>query len=241
MGDALRRYIPKGVQVRLDSDQIHWLAELRQVTVLFVKLTGLAYQKDVQLDFQSINQVLHYMQGVIFRYEGMVRQFLVDDKGTVLIAAFGVPPFSHEDDAVRGVRTALDIHSNLKDVMHLKNAIGITTGRAFCGSVGSNKRQEYAMVGDIVNLSARLMYAAEKEHVGLLCDETTMDAAVWTGKLAFESLPAIMVKGKAFPIKIFVPKSTSETSTTAAATPAVPSVASANSSRGGMCSWRSHI
>lgn len=45
----------------------------------------------------------------------------------------------------------------------MNNAIGITTGNAFCGSVGSAKRQEYAMVGDIVNLSARLMGVAEKQ------------------------------------------------------------------------------
>ena len=40
--------------------------------------------------------MLCFMQLVIFQYEGIVRQFLVDDKGTVLIAAFGVPPLSHE-------------------------------------------------------------------------------------------------------------------------------------------------
>jgi len=67
-----------------------------------------------------------------------VRQFLVDDKGTVLIAAFGVPS-SHEDDAVRGVMTALDISRQLT-AMKITNAIGVTTGTAFCGSLGCKSR-----------------------------------------------------------------------------------------------------
>jgi len=72
------------------------------VTVLFVKLSTLAYEKGKPLDAEAIHGVLGFMQKVIFKYEGMVRQFLVDDKGTVLIAAFGVPPFSHRDDPLRG-------------------------------------------------------------------------------------------------------------------------------------------
>ena len=82
---ALRCYIPKGVQVRIDSHQSAWLAELRRVTVLFVKLNSLTYSKDEQFDWQAVHDVLCFMQSVIFRYEGMVRQFLVDDKGTVLV------------------------------------------------------------------------------------------------------------------------------------------------------------
>lgn len=67
----------------------------------------------------------------------------VDDKGTVFIGVFGVPPFSHEDDSVRGLHAALDI-SDALDEIGFKNSIGVTTGRVFTGSVGSNVRQEYA-------------------------------------------------------------------------------------------------
>ena len=112
MEQALRCYIPSGVKARLDADQYDWLAELRRVTVLFVKLDSLTYSRDVEFDCDDIHHVLCFMQTVIFKYEGMVRQFLVDDKGTVLIAAFGVPPFSHEDDSIRGVQAAVEIHKS---------------------------------------------------------------------------------------------------------------------------------
>jgi len=82
---ALRCYIPKGVQVRLDSHQSAWLAELRRVTVLFVKLNSLTYSSGREFNWLAVHEVLCFMQSVIFRYEGMVRQFLVDDKGTVLV------------------------------------------------------------------------------------------------------------------------------------------------------------
>jgi hypothetical protein len=82
---ALRSYIPLGVQMRIDSHQSNWLAELRRVTVLFVKLNSLTYESGKDFEYLPIHDALCFMQMVIFRYEGMVRQFLVDDKGTVLV------------------------------------------------------------------------------------------------------------------------------------------------------------
>jgi len=78
----------------------------------------------------------------------------------------------------------------------------VTTGRAFCGAVGSETRREYAMVGDIVNLSARLMVKA-KELGGILCDEVTYLAA--NKHVEFKILTPISVKGKKQPIKVFLP------------------------------------
>eukprot|EP01094_Clydonella_sp_ATCC50884_P019512 TRINITY_DN3829_c1_g1_i1.p1 TRINITY_DN3829_c1_g1~~TRINITY_DN3829_c1_g1_i1.p1 ORF type:complete len:2092 (-),score=644.58 TRINITY_DN3829_c1_g1_i1:41-5551(-) len=201
---ALRCYIPLGVQMRLDSKQGGWLAELRTVTVLFVKLNSLTYKTDEEFKWLPIHDALCFMQTVIFRYEGMVRQFLVDDKGTVLIAVFGVPPLAHEDDALRGVRTAISIHEELCR-QQIDSSIGVTTGNVFCGSVGSGSRQEYAMVGDVVNLSARLMVAAGKMNTGVLCDEATHESV--GGKFNFEKLNPIMVKGKSQPIRIYKPTS----------------------------------
>jgi class 3 adenylate cyclase len=87
----------------------------------------------------------------------------------VLIGAWGLPPLSHENDPERAVRTALDILQSLFK-LGIMSSIGITTGQVFCGDVGSNARREYAVVGDIVNLSARLMAHASG---GVLCDKDT--------------------------------------------------------------------
>lgn len=102
------------------------------------------------------------MQQEIYKYRGEVRQFIVDDKGSVLIGmivlmfidslsqgVFGLPPESHEDDAVRAVLAASAISKELGSCS-IQSRIGVTTGNAFCGDVGNDVRREYAMVGDIV-------------------------------------------------------------------------------------------
>lgn len=81
-------------------------------------------------------------------------------------------------------------------------SIGVTTGQVFCGTVGSQRRREFAMIGAPVNLAARLMQASKG---GILCDEATQRAA--TGlRLTFERLKPIMVKGREQPVEIFRPQ-----------------------------------
>ena len=82
--------------------------------------------------------------------------------------------------------------------------VGVTTGQVYCGYVGSAQRKEYAMVGDVVNLSARLMCAAEKLEAAVLCDQRTRDGAV--SNVLFHSLGSIAVKGKSQPIEIYHPQ-----------------------------------
>jgi hypothetical protein len=76
----------------------------------------------------------------LFLQEGCIRQFLVDDKGAVLVAIFGVPPFVHEDDALRGVKAGLELHNMLLQ-RGMQSSVGVTSGEVFCGSVGSADRQ----------------------------------------------------------------------------------------------------
>jgi hypothetical protein len=116
---------------RIDSGPTaQFLGELRRVTCLFINLKK-EEPKDKQdygkpsVDMNQVHKALTAMQSVLFHYEGVVRQFLVDDKGTVLIGVFGVPPFSHEDDAVRGIHAAIDIHSSLLQI-GMENSIGVT-------------------------------------------------------------------------------------------------------------------
>lgn len=200
---ALRAYIPGAILSRLISGQTSWLAELRRVTVLFVSLPSLDEATPAALD--RAQGIVRALQTALYRYEGSVNKINVDDKGVTLVAALGLPPLAHEDDALRGVQAALAMHTTLRE-FGLECAIGVTSGRAFCGEVGSPQRREYTMIGDVVNLAARLMQAAGTLADGapaILCDEATYQAA--QARVAFEPLPPVSVKGKAEPVALFRP------------------------------------
>ncbi len=87
----------------------------------------------------------------------------------------------------------------------MDSSIGVTTGSCFCGSVGSSVRQEYAIVGDIVNLSARLMCASQ---VNILVDKPTFSMA--KARYPFEALDPFKAKGKSRAQPIFKVKTLTE-------------------------------
>ena len=198
---ALRNYIPGAIQSRLTAKQPDWLAELRRVTVLFINLPDL----DHTTSMARVQQVMHALQAALYRFEGSINKLSADDKGASLVAALGLPPLSHEDDAIRGVRAAMAMGAALRD-LNVHCAIGVATGQTFCGVVGGQRRREYTMIGDVVNLAARLMQAAPEystQDIPILCDEATYRSA--QADLDFERLESINVKGKREKINIYQP------------------------------------
>jgi class 3 adenylate cyclase len=197
MKKLISPYIQPAVLGHLKSGSPdHFLAELRTVSVIFVNL-ALTYSPE---QINLMQEAVRMMQEAVYSFEGTIRQFIIDDKGSVLIAAFGLPPLSHEDDPARATRAAMLIHKNLKD-MKIISSVGVTTGKAFCGAVGSEERREYAMVGDIVNLSARLM---AKASGGILVDSPTYMAS--RSRISYKTLPSITVKGKSMAIDVYSPQ-----------------------------------
>ncbi|TMW65495.1 hypothetical protein Poli38472_008137 [Pythium oligandrum] len=204
--DRMKQYVSRAVWPYLDAHDEFWGSELRDVTVLFINLgfceEDLAQMLDMQ-GLQRLQDAFALVQKCIYEYEGTINKFLVDDKGSTVIAAFGLPPVTHENDPIRGILSSLAICAALGK-LGLKASVGITTGVALCGVVGhQGNRREYTVLGDIVNLSARLMQKAKSEKGGVITDETTK---LYTHDvLHFEERPEIMVKGKNDSIKIHRP------------------------------------
>jgi tetratricopeptide (TPR) repeat protein len=197
---ALRGCIPAAVASRLAEAQIGWLNELRRVTTLFVSLPEINYNSPHTLE--ETQTVMQELQRALYRYEGSINKLSVDDKGVTLIAALGLPPLAHEDDAARAISAAQTMQARLKQIgTHC--GIGIVTGRVFCGVVGSARRREYTMNGEVMPLGARLMQAASED---ILCDAATYQAA--RGRLMFAALPQIVVKGRTEPVAIYRPQGT---------------------------------
>ena len=202
---SLRAYIPGAIINRLTAGQSSWIAELRRVTVLFINLPG--FNQATQLE--TGQAVARAIQESVYSYEGSLNKINVDDKGITVVAALGLPPFAHEDDPTRGVQAALMIRKVLTN-LSVKSYIGVATGRIFCGSVGNSARREYTMIGNSVNLSARLMGAAEhmtsefaREKIPILCDRVTYDSA--KELVEFEALPPQPIKGRSEAVEVFHP------------------------------------
>jgi class 3 adenylate cyclase/tetratricopeptide (TPR) repeat protein len=189
-------YLPRAMLASMVAGHEEWLAELREITVVFANLPDL----DHRAGLDEADEVMRALQGAVYRYEGSINKLSVDEKGTALVAALGLPPLAHEDDPARGVQAALAMREAMAGLGR-RVAIGVTTGRAFCGTVGSRWRREYTMLGPAVNLAARLMQEAGD---GVLCDAATAEAA--RSALAFEALAPVRVKGRTAPVPVYRPR-----------------------------------
>ncbi|MBN1992964.1 MAG: tetratricopeptide repeat protein [Anaerolineae bacterium] len=195
---ALRCYVPTPVLGWLDQGLHHWLATLRPMSVLFVGVNKLDYAQPQAI--QKLHALVRGVQEIIHHYQGSLTRLTVDDKGTVFLLLFGAPPYAHEDDAERAVRCALDLQG-LAAEHKLQLSIGVTTGRVFAGPVGSETRREYTVMGDTVNLAARLMTVAGPGRI--CCNYAAYRHS--RNQITFETLAPVQVKGKAGPVRLYRP------------------------------------
>jgi len=205
----LKQYTAGAIQAWISPDVLElesWGGDLRNVSVLFVNLglrnDDLLAAAKYEEPMRRVHEVLRAVQRSVYRFEGSVNKFLMDDKGSTLIAVFGLPPISHHDDATRAVLAALAVCDELWD-LELQASVGVTTGVVFCGVVGSTTRKEYSVLGDTVNLSARLMQRAMKTGGGVIVDSQIVSAV--GPEVEFADLGEITVKGKSNLIRVSRP------------------------------------
>ena len=170
--NELKKYVPAAIAIYLDIEQEIWSKESRLLTIMFLNLTIDLTHTKKEDGLKHIQNVIGLVQRCIYRTCGSLNKFLMDDKGSVLLIGWGLPPLSNHDDPLRAVLTGLNIIQELKNYKSEKwgicgAKIGITTGCCFsgvCGNIGN--RREYSLLGEIVNLSARYMQQSIK-----ICDQ----------------------------------------------------------------------
>ena len=189
----LRLYLPAAVTHRLEAGLDQFLGELRRLTILFVNLPEIHYSTTVE----TAQKIMIALQQSCYRYEGSINKLSVDDKGVSLLAALGLPPLAHDDDPDRGIKAAIAINTALND-LGIRSSIGVSTGRVYCGVVGSENRREYTIMGDSVNLAARLMQNADG---GILCDANTFNRT--SDDVTFSEPRFIKLKGKVNPEEVY--------------------------------------
>ncbi len=185
------------VYQRLHSGAGEFLAELRPAAALFLRFTGIDYDHDEEAAVK-LNAFIKKAQQIFMRYEGSLLQLTIGDKGSYLYAAFGAP-IAHEDDMQRAVSAALELQRLPEQFAFLNPVqIGITYGLMRAGAYGSGARRTYGVLGDAVNLSARLMAAAQPGQI--LAAEMVRQQT--EALFHWEKIDNLQVKGKSEPVAV---------------------------------------
>ncbi len=194
---GLAPYLPRSIYDRLLMAQGDLPGDYRRVTNIFVYFDGLDLKRT---DVGELTQTYYrWASSIVDRYQGRLIHMMADDKGTSLHILFGAPD-KHADDPTRGLRCALDLQRDPhRPAFITRQRIGVASGIVFAATIGSPRRMEYTVIGDEVNLSARLTAACPAGEV--LVDTYTRDRTA--RQFEFETLPPMRLKGKSEPVIVY--------------------------------------
>ncbi|OCC05837.1 hypothetical protein BA190_06300 [Labrys sp. WJW] len=190
--------VSTGIPDRLEADR-------RQVTVLFADVssfTALAERLDPEDVRAFQNALFETLANVVAHYQGFVEKFV----GDAVLAVFGAP-LAHEDDPERALDAALDMTVEAARLdecwagrlgQPVSLHIGIHTGLVVAGHLGQAAGASYAVTGDTVNTTARLLAAASGT---ILVSGATQ--ALTQHRFGFEPVPGLTLRGKATPVAAF--------------------------------------
>jgi adenylate cyclase len=210
MRDVLGKVASSEVVSRLlAGGEIELGGEEREVTVMFTDIrnfTGIAEKLPPQRSLQLLNEFLTAISEVVEAHGGVVDKYLGDG----VMALFGAP-VTRPDDAQRALACALAIRRRVealgpslaaKGLPNPEIGIGITTSRVIAGNIGSPSRLNYTVLGDGVNLAARLEGLTKRYHVPIVVDEATHDRV---RDVICRELDKVRVRGRTTAERIFEP------------------------------------
>ncbi len=206
---TFKRYVSSAVVDRILKDRKVSLGGVkRTLTVFFSNLKGfttLSEQLSPEVLIQVLNEYLSVMTDSLLATEGTLDKYIGD-----AILAFWGDPISHEDDALRACRTALQHNRQLKQLWErwdeqglprLEMRIGIQTGPVIVGNVGSSIQMNYTVMGDTVNLASRLESANKFYGTRIMIGEETRRQA--GDAIEVRELDLLAVKGKHNAVRVY--------------------------------------
>ncbi len=204
----LSRYIPQHlVNEVMNRDNLSLLkgkyskcsilfSDIRNFTTLTEKFGAIEIVK-------LLNNYFEAMISLVYKYDGILDKFI----GDAIMSVFGIP-YANISDSKNAVYCALEMLESLRGLNernelspNINIGLGISTGNVVSGNIGSEKRFEYTVIGDSVNLAARLESATKIYDIDLLiCEETYNEIK---DEFYCRQIDTIFVKGKQFPVNIF--------------------------------------
>ena len=180
----------------------------RLVTVLFSDIRGftsLSEQLQPEQVEEMLREYLTEMTEIVYKHDGAVDKYI----GDCVMALYNVP-LEDPEHAVKAVRTALEFQERTLAVskrwedklgIAIRNGVGINTGEAVVGTLGSTQILQYTAIGDTINLGARLESITKDYKTNIIISESTY--VLVKDQFVTKELGDVTVKGKSQPVKIY--------------------------------------
>jgi len=203
----LKQFVPEQIYKKIEKSPIALDPTFHEVSILFSDIRGFTRMSQAirpeKLAAFLNNDYFTPMGEIVYKHDGMVDKHIGDS----IMVVFGSPVES-QDDTLRAVKAAIAMQQKAKEIdlkllekngLRLKIGIGIATGSAFSGILGSLRIKEFTSIGMPVNIAARLQQMAKAEEI-LMCEATFQKLA---GKIDAKPLPPVAVKGLDGPITVY--------------------------------------
>ena len=208
MKSTMSRYIDPGIADKLMSEGTDIMGgQETEATLLFSDVrsfTTITETLGAQGTVALLNEYFDIMVEAISEQGGMVDKFI----GDAIMAGFGIP-VANEDDEDRGVRAGINMIKRLwewneirekEGKMPVDMGLGLNTDKVVSGNIGSSKRMDYTMIGDGVNLAARLESACKAYSARILISDYTYKKLKGTYQIRY--IDDVVVKGKTEPVGV---------------------------------------
>jgi len=214
-----QKYVPKDlIDKFFASPESMLVGENRELAVLFSDIRSFTTISESMAPDELVNSLNRYFSGqvdIIMNRNGIVDKYIGD-----AIMAFWGAPVKHTDDALQSILAALDMIEAVKAFNENQRKIGkpefnigvgINYGTVTVGNIGSERKMDYTVIGDTVNLASRMEGLTKTYHADILISETlyrSITEMEHTAQLSFRLLDTVAVKGKTKGVKIYTAKQT---------------------------------
>ena len=210
MKSTMSRYMDPVIAAQmLDGDAHDLLGGVSaEATIMFTDVRGfttITEEYGAQGTVSFLNEYFSLMVECISKEGGMLDKFI----GDAIMACFGLP-MAHDDDPDRAARTAIAMISEMwrwnadrrqHGLKTVDMGVGLNTDMVVSGNIGSPKRMDYTVIGDGVNLAARLESACKAYSARILASEATVSKL--RGTYRMRDIDLVIVKGKTRPVRVF--------------------------------------
>jgi adenylate cyclase len=202
------KYMTEAVMEHLMTGKVQLGGETLTATILFSDIrsfTSISEKMDAKSLVALLNEYFTEMVDVVIKEDGVVDKYI----GDAIMAVFGAP-VTKKDDAIHAVRAAVGMRKALaklneklkaRGMTPLKTGIGVHTGEVVAGNIGSEKRMEYTVIGDAVNLASRLESSTKELGAPVLISEDTY--VLVKDHVDVRAVKEITVKGREKPVMTY--------------------------------------